>query len=123
MQQQQQQYALNGPAAILSHHGMQFAIRGQSGFVASQSGHMLRRAVEPPHNLILNGTSDHQRHVNGHMAHSNVDNPVDLSNSGVIEVNGLIKEEQQLVDRRHGNQAMYGHQGITVGIPDQSHGK
>ncbi|XP_041366079.1 recombining binding protein suppressor of hairless-like isoform X2 [Gigantopelta aegis] len=99
---------------------MQFAIRGESGFVASQSGHMLSRAVDPSHNLILNGTTEH-RHINGHMAHSSVDNPVDLSNSGVLEVNGLVKEEQQLVDRRHGNQPMYGHQGITVGIPDQSH--
>lgn len=63
-----------------------------------------------PQQLIQSG-SHHS--INGHMAQSGFDDPVDLSNSKLV--NGMVKEEHHLGDRK---QHMFiGHNGIRVGIP------
>lgn len=70
----------------------------------SQSGTYESR----PEQLIA--TSSH--HMNGHMAQSSYDDPVDLSNGKLV--NGVIKEERQLDRQQH----MFSvHNGIRVGIP------
>lgn len=67
------------------------------------------------------------QHMNGHMPRTNnFDNPVDLTNGKMVKVNGCGKAEGQYdADKRH--QSHYSHNGVsstvTVGIPDQSHGK
>lgn len=67
-------------------------------------------------------------YANGHMAQGTYDSPVDLSSSKLVAGNGLCKEEM-LYDRdRHigYGSALTQNQlqsAVTVGIPDQSHGK
>lgn len=71
--------------------------------------------------MMSNTTSGLHRRLNGHMAHASFENPVDLSSSKLVDVNGLVKSE--------GNQCnAYGaHNVVTssvsVGIPNQHHGK
>lgn len=67
--------------------------------------------------MIASSSNCTSHPLNGHMAQAvSYDDPVDLSRGKLM--NGLIKEEQRNVDI-HG--VYNGHNGIHVGIPDQSH--
>ncbi|XP_045174274.1 recombining binding protein suppressor of hairless-like isoform X3 [Mercenaria mercenaria] len=69
-------------------------------------------SYEPqPRTEQLIATSSHHT-INGHMAQSSYDDPVDLSSSKLV--NGMIKEERQLEHQQH---MFTGHNGIRVGIP------
>lgn len=61
----------------------------------------------------LIATSSHHT-INGHMAQSSYDDPVDLSSSKLV--NGMIKEERQHEHQQH---MFTGHNGIRVGIPQE----
>lgn len=66
---------------------------------------------QPRADQLIATTSSHHT-INGHMAQSSYDDPVDLSSSKLV--NGMIKEERP--------QHMFAsHNGIRVGIP-QDHG-
>ena len=126
----QVEYGLNsygGPS--LTHHALPFSIQGGPNFVVSQAGCSMHRAdLDPP----LHYHSTPPLHPSGlktlpgtgsAMAHASMldSSPVDLSGHKMA----LGQKEEH---RRHYSQAeMVGRHyqrgsGVTVGIPDQSHG-
>ncbi|KAL4225688.1 hypothetical protein ACF0H5_016377 [Mactra antiquata] len=78
------------------------------------SGNQSRTYESQSDQLIA--TSSHHS-MNGHMAQSSYDDPVDLSNGKLV--NGVIKEERQHERQQH----MFSvHNGIRVGIPSEQDG-
>lgn len=78
--------------------------------------------------VLTNEIVDSHQSINGHMAQKNFENPMDLSNGKIIQLNGLVKEEVRYDkgSRQYDQPVPYQQNGVTssvtVGIPDQSHG-
>lgn len=132
---QQTGYGLNNyGGATLTHHALQFSIQGGPNFVVTQAGRSMHRAdldLDPSLYHSASAPLHHPegiRPLSGSMAHASlVDNgPVDLSTVAGHKMGLGHKENQRQL---YGVNDMMGHHyhhrsgGVTVGIPDQSHGK